>query len=384
VLDDPGAAHGRLLSESPVHRFDGFDPPFYTLSRYEDVASALKDVTTFSSRYGQGPRYTEERGMKSDPPMHTFFRRLVSKAFTPRAVAAMEPRIERIVEELIDAFVERGEADLHHELAFPLPTIVIAEMLGVPSEDRSKFKVWSDAWVAAMGSTTPEVFAGEIAEMRSYIHEHVAERHRREQAGLALPDDLVSALVVAEEEGKRLGADEIVNVVRQLLVGGNETTTSLITNALLRLTEQPGLLDRIREDPGLAELAVEESLRFDAPVLGLFRTTTCPVERHGVVIPEGAKVMLLYSAANRDPGVFEDPDSFSLDREAHEVRRHLAFGFGIHVCLGAGLARLEGRIVLQQVTRRLPGLEITAPPQRIEPFMLWGKATLPARWSSPA
>ncbi|UOY02495.1 cytochrome P450 [Blastococcus sp. PRF04-17] len=384
VLDDPGPAHARLLAECPVHRFEGFEPPFYTLSRYEDVAWALKDTTTFSSRYGQGPRFTEERGMKSDPPMHTFFRRLVSKAFTPRAVAAMEPRIDGIVTDLIDAFVDRGEGDLHHELAYPLPTIVIAEMLGVPAEDRDRFKAWSDAWVTAMGSTTPELWADEIAEMRGYIHEHVAERQRRDAAGLALPDDLVSALVVAEEDGERLDAEGIVNVVRQLLVGGNETTTSLLTNALLRLTEQPGLLDRIREDPALAEVAVEESLRFDAPVLGLFRTTTCPVERHGVVIPEGEKVMLLYSAANRDPAVFEDPDVFSLDRAAHEVRRHLAFGFGIHVCLGAGLARLEGRIVLQQVARRLRDLEITAPPQRIEPFMLWGKATLPARWTPPS
>jgi cytochrome P450 len=383
VLQDPGAAHARLLSECPVHRFDGFDPPFYSLSRHEDVTSALKDVDTFSSRYGQGLHYTEERSMKSDPPVHTFYRKLVSKAFTARAVAAMEPRIERAVTDLIDSFVDLGEADLHHELAFPLPTIVIAEMLGVPAEHRSKFKGWSDAWVAAMGSATPEIYAGEIADMRGYILEHVAERQRREQAGLAMPEDLVSALVVAEEEGQRLSADDIVNVVRQLLVGGNETTTSLLTNALLRLAERPGSLDRIRENPELAAVAVEESLRFDSPVLGLFRTTTCPVERHGVVIPEGAKVMLLYSAANRDPDVFEDPNSFSLDRDVHEARRHLAFGFGIHVCLGAALSRLEGRIVLQQVARRLPDLEITGTPERIEPFLLWGKATLPARWTVP-
>lgn len=383
TLADPMKATAPLREECPVHKFEGFDPPFYTLARYEDVLGALKDVETFSSQYGQGPHFTEERGMKSDPPTHTFFRRLVSKAFTARAVREMEPRIEEIVAGLIDSFVGEGEGDLHEQLAFPLPTIVIAEMLGVPEADRLKFKGWSDAWVAAMSAPDPTPFEPEIAEMRAYILEAVHARRGVEESQGELPDDLISALVLAEEDGERLRDGDIVNVVRQLLVGGNETTTSLITNVLARLMEDPSLLERVRADPSLADAAIEESLRFDAPVQGLFRTTTCPVEKHGEVIPEGAKVMLHFGSANRDDRVFSNAGDFSLDREAQELRSHVAFGHGIHVCLGAALSRLEGVVALRQVAQRLPDLELTGATERIEPFMLWGKRTMPARWTPP-
>lgn len=384
TLADPMVATAPLRDGCPVHMFEGFDPPFYTLARHEDVHDALKDVETYSSRYGQGPHFTEEkRGMKTDPPTHTFFRRLVSKAFTARAVREMEPRVEQIVSDLIDAFANDGEGDLHEHLAFPLPTIVIAEMLGVPESDRLKFKGWSDAWVAAMSAPDPTAFEGEIADMRAYILDAVRERRALEIRAQGLPDDLISALVVADEDGRRLEDNDIVNVVRQLLVGGNETTTSLITNVLLRLMEEPGLMERVRADPALVDVAIEESLRYDAPVQGLFRTTTCPVEKHGEVIPEGAKVMLHFGSANRDERTFSDADVFSLDREPQELRAHLAFGHGIHVCLGAALSRLEGAVALRQVVRRLPDLRLAGPTERIEPFMLWGRRTLPARWSPP-
>lgn len=384
VLDDPMGQTRALRDGCPVHHFEGFDPDFYTLSRYDDVLGALKDIDTFSSRYGQGPHFSEEKSMKSDPPTHTFFRSLVRKAFTARAVNAMEPRIEQIVSELLDSFEHLGEGDLHEHLAFPLPTIVIAEMLGVPDSDRRRFKGWSDAWVAAMSASDPTPYEPAIAEMRTYIVQVLTERRRSEAQGVALPDDLVSALLLAEEDGVRLQDEDIVNVVRQLLVGGNETTTSLITNVILRLLEQPDLLEQIRQDPTLAEVAIEESLRFDAPVLGLFRTTTCPVEKHGDVIPEGAKVMLHFGSANRDERAFSDPDAFRLDRESQELRSHLAFGHGIHVCLGAALSRLEGVIVLRQLAQRLPDLRLDGGPERIEPFMLWGRSTLPARWTVAA
>ncbi|GAA1916395.1 cytochrome P450 [Nocardioides hwasunensis] len=383
ALADPMGATAPLRAGCPVHRFDGFEPPFYTLSRHEDVLDALKDVETFSSRYGQGPHVTEERGMKSDPPTHTFFRRLVSKAFTARAVREMEGRIEEIVGELLDAFADRGEGDLHEHLAFPLPTIVIAEMLGVPESDRSRFKGWSDAWVAAMSAVDPTPYEPEIASMRAYILDAVHDRRALEKSGRTLPDDLISALVSAEENGERLRDEDVVNVVRQLLVGGNETTTSLITNVLLRLMQEPTLMARIVADPTLAEVAVEESLRHDAPVLGLFRTTTCPVRRDDTVIPAGAKVMLHFGSANHDEQAFTDPDAFSLDRDPQELRKHLAFGHGIHVCLGAALSRLEGTIALREVARRLPGLALAGTPERIEPFMLWGRSSLPARWDVP-
>ena len=383
VLRDPGPASQWLLSSCPAHRFDGFDPPFWTLSRYEDVLAATRDSATFSSRYGQGPHFTEERGMKSDAPVHTFFRKLVAQAFTPRAVERMAPRIENIVRELIDGFVQRGEADLYEEFASPLPTIVIAEMLGVPAHDRSMFKVWSDAWVAAMGAADPAPYQQRIREMRSYLLEQVVVRQERLASGGEPSDDLITSLVRAEDGGERLSGEDVVNVVRQLLVGGNETTASLLTNLLVRLTDEPGRLARLAEEPALVDAAVEESLRFDSPVLGLFRTTTCPVEKHGTVIPAGAKVMLHFGAANRDPSVFDEPDSFSLDRDPAQLRKHLAFGSGVHVCIGAALSRLEGRIALRQLVERLPGLTITGPTERVAPFMLWGRASLPARWDVP-
>ena len=381
TLADPAPAYQQLLDQCPVHRYDGFDPPFYSLSRYADVQEALRDVATYSSHYGQGPNMIVPGSMQSDPPQHTFFRRLVQQAFTPRAIADMKPRIEALVAELIDGFVGDGHADLHDTIAYPLPTIVIAQMLGVPDEDRARFKRWSDASVAALGSPNPELYREDRAALGAYLTDQAHQRLAMEAAGEPLPDDLISRLIVAEQDGRRLTDAEMVGLANQLLVGGNETTTSLITNALVRLTEVPERWQRLRNDPRLVDVAIEESLRFDPPVLGLFRTTTCPVTLHGVEMPTEAKVMLLYAAANRDPTVFDDPNSFSLDRDVDELRRHhLSFGYGIHVCLGAALSRLEARIALRQLAARLPRLRLTATPERITPFLLWGRKTLPAAW----
>ena len=319
--------------------------------------------------------------MKCDAPVHTLFRTLVRKAFTARAVAEMQPRIEVMVTELLDGFAGRGEADLHDEFASPLPTDVIADMLGLPPGQARSLKRWTDAFVAAMGSTTPERYRSEIAEMDAYLVERIRQRQAMASAAEPLPPDLITGLVLAEESGERLGTDDILNVVRQLLIGGNETTTSLITNALVRLTERPELYEQVRADPDLIDVVIEESLRFDSPVRGLFRTTTRAVELHGEVIPADGKLMLLFGAANRDPDAFTDPGTFRLDRDLPQLRSHLAFGFGVHVCLGAALARLEARVALRALVPRLPELELTAPPERIEPFMLWGKRTLPARWT---
>jgi cytochrome P450 len=383
VLADPFPAYAALRERCPVHRFDGFDPPFFSLSRHADVQAALRDHRGFSSHYGQGPNMVVPGSMQSDPPQHTFFRRLVQQAFTPRAVADLEPRIAALVAELVDAVAPLGAADLHDAVAYPLPTIVIAQLLGVPETDRADFKRWSDAAVAALGSPDPERFRDERAELHRYLVEQARWRRERDAAGEALGDDLISRLVVAEIDGRRLTDAEFVALAVQLLVGGNETTTSLITNAIVRLTEVPARWARLRAEPQLVEVAVEESLRFDPPVLGLFRTTTRPMELHGVELPAEAKVMLLYAAANRDPSVFDEPDEFSLDRDLDELRRHhLSFGFGIHLCIGAALARLEARVALTHLAARLANLRLTAEPQRITPFLLWGRRTLPCAWDA--
>lgn len=374
-LAEPSSAYEALLTRAPVYRCTDFEPPFYLLSRHADVGAALRDIDTFSSEFGQGPRFTPPAGMLSDPPQHTLFRGLVQQAFTPRAIDALSGRIEQLADELLDDCARRGDFDLHDDFAFPLPVIVIAEMLGVPAGDLHLFKHWSDASVAAMGSERPQAYAADLAAMADYLRDRVHDARRADA-----PESLIRALVQAEADGRRLADDEILSVLTQLLVGGNETTTSLITNAVWRLLERPALWRRLADDVSLVPAAVEESLRFDPPVLGLFRNTTRPVALHGVEIPAGSKVMLHYGAANRDPAVFADADTFSLDRPP---KRHLAFGLGVHFCLGAQLARLEGRIALTRLVTRFPDLTLLDAGERIAPFFLWGRRRLPVRAQPP-
>lgn len=374
VLAHPATVYPLWLERHPVYLCRDFDPPFYVLSRQADVAAALRDIGTFSSRFGQGPRFTPPSGMMSDPPQHTLFRSLVQQAFTPRAVETMAGRIERLAEELLSGCADRDVVDVHDDYAFPLPVIVIAEMLGVPASDRHRFKHWSDAAVAAMGAERPDAYASDLAAMAGYLRARI-----REARAPGAPDDLISGLVRADSDGARLADDEILSVLTQLLVGGNETTTSLIANTVWRLLERPDLWRAVVADPARIPAAVEESLRFDPPVLGLFRNTTRAITLHGVEIPAGSKVMLHYGAANRDPRVYEDPDTFRLDRPP---QRHLAFGLGVHFCLGAQLARLEARVALERLAARCPDLAFIDAGERIAPFFLWGRRRLPARTST--
>ncbi|MEZ5597382.1 MAG: cytochrome P450 [Pseudomonadales bacterium] len=368
VLADPASAYGWLLEQSPVHRVDAFDPPFYVLSRYEDVNRALRDITTFSSEFGQGPRFTPPRGMLSDPPQHTFFRSLVQEAFKPAAVEALRAPIMALADELLAAQAGRQAWDLHDDYAFPLPVIVISNLLGVPPEDRQRFKQWSDASVAAMGAEDPTPWEADLAAMGAYLVA-IIESHRQ------APDrqTVVGTLVRARQDGRGLDDGEILGVLTQLLVGGNETTTSAITNMVWRLLERPALWARVVADESCHEAVVEESLRFDPPVLGLYRNTTRAVTLHGTTIPAGSKVMLHYAAANRDPRIWEAPDDFRLDRGG----RHMSFGLGVHFCLGAQLARLEALCALRCLVRRFPKLALSSAGERITPFFLWGRKHLP-------
>jgi len=382
TLADPAPGWRVLLDEHPVHYYADFDPPFYCLSRYQDVEAALRDIETFSSEHGQGPRVTPPQGMLSNPPQHTFFRGLVQQAFTPRVIAALSDRIIAISHELADA-IEAGdpEFDLHDDYAAPLPVIVISELLGVPADHRRQFKAWSDAQVAAMGAPDPTAYAAPMAELAAYLMDHIATRRRllgSEQSGDAdVPDDLTTALLRARtESGQQLSDDDVLSVASQLLVGGNETTTSLITNLMWRVLQVPARWQRLVEEPDLIERAIEESLRYDPPVLGLYRTTTRDVRLHGTTIPEGAKVYLIYAAANRDQRTFANPDEFQLDRPRG---RHLAFGLGVHFCLGAQLARLEARVAVRTLCERLSSLTLVDDGQRIAPFFLWGRSHLTVR-----
>ncbi|MBI1182509.1 MAG: cytochrome P450 [Alphaproteobacteria bacterium] len=371
-LRDPASAYARLHAQEPVPLLADHAPPFYTLTRHADVEAALRNIEAFSSEFGQGPRFTPPSGMLSDPPQHTFYRRLVQQAFTPAAVKALAGRIGALAGELLEGVANHDEFDVHDDYAFPLPVVIIAELLGVPRDAIQKFKLWSDASVEAMGAEDPAPWVPELERMGRYIQDQISLRREMETP----PDDLITRLVLAESDGARLDDQEIGSVIRQLLVGGNETTTSLITNAVWRLLERRELWECVVADPSLVDRAIEESLRFDPPVLGLFRNTTREVTVSGVTIPEGTKVMMHYAAANRDPAVFDDPDTFSLDRQN---RRHLAFGLGVHFCLGAELARLEARTALATIVARFPDLRLVDAGERIKPFFLWGRRRLPVR-----
>lgn len=380
VLEDPNAHWAELHAHDPVPWTGDFDPPFYTLTRYADVLNALRDVETFASRYGQGPRFQEGIALLSDPPLHTRFRKMLQKAFTPGRIRALAPRIEEIAHEQLDEIerkIARGDKtfELHDAMACPLPVIVIAEILGVPAGDRQDFKRWSDAAVEALGSEDPRPLARDLGELDAYLAHAIATARDGTRRG----DDLITALVDASTDAGDVSDLQIRAVVQQLLVGGNETTTSLITNAVWRLLEVPSRWQRLRDDPDLIPNVLEESLRFDPPVLGLYRSTTRSVTVRGVEIPERSKVFLSYAAANRDPDVFDDPHLFDLGRSPDAVRPHLSFGHGIHFCIGAALARLEASTALRVLLQRLPHLTLEGPGERIAPFFLWGRSALPLR-----
>lgn len=383
VLEDPATAHRWLREHCPVHHYERFQPPFFTLSRHDDVLEALRDIETFSSEWGQSPIPSKQGGMLDDPPGHTMFRRMTLSAFTPRAVERMAPVVEALAEELIDGMTAGGatSGDLHEGIACPLPVITIARMLGVAEEDRHDFKEWSDASVKGMnGDAASRDWAH--AHLDAYFTGEMARRRDAMAAGTEPPDDLTTGLVRAAAAAPRPIEDaELLGVLKQLLIGGNETTTSLITNAVWRLCEVPERWQALVDDPSLVDVAIEESLRYDSPVLGLFRMNTCPVTLHGVEIPADSKVHLLYASANRDADAWEDPDEFRLDRDVADLRRrHLAFGYGVHFCLGAPLARLEARAALTALARRLPRLRLDGPMERIAPFLLFGKSRQPVRW----
>ncbi|MEN3974207.1 cytochrome P450 [Emcibacter sp. SYSU 3D8] len=379
VMADPANGHRQLLSACPVHRCDELNPPFYTLSLYEDVANALQDIETFSSRHGQGPAFQDPIGMLCDPPQHSYFRKLVQGAFTPKKVNELRAPVVELTAGLIEN-VLRGPAafDLHDAIAFPLPVIIISRLLGVPEQDLDRFKMWSDMQVSIMGAKDPAPYAAEQAVFQSYMTAHLLGRQARIAAGEAVPDDLLTLVANARDEhGKFVPQSDALSVLNQLLVGGNETTTSLITNLMWRLLERPERWKMLVENPDLIDSAIEESLRYDPPVLGLYRNTTRDVTLHGQTIPANSKVLINYAAANRDPAVFERPDEFDITRPR---KRHMAFGHGIHFCIGAPTARLEAEVALRALAERMPDLRLVDPGERIGPFFLWGRRKLPVAW----
>ncbi len=387
VIADPYPVFHRLRAEDPVH-WSGILGG-WVLTRYSDVKGALTDprlsadrITPFLKHQAKGGRSEVlELGRRvgmwavfTDPPAHTRLRGLMNKAFTPRAVELVRPRIQEIVDELIDRVRNLGRMDVIRDVAYPLPVTVIAEMLGVPKEDRERLKTWSDELALFIGSAlaTPDKYerAGHsIIELSEYFRSLIAARRAHAH------DDMLSALIAAEERGAGLSEDELVATCVLLLFAGHETTTNLIGNGLLALLRDSNQLEVLRAEPSLAPLAVEELLRYDGPTQAMVRVAAEDMKIGDKRIKRGDRIFAIINAANRDPAQFADPDRLDLRREPN---RHIAFGFGIHFCIGAPLARLEGQIAFATLLGRLSDLELlTTAPEWLDSVVFRGVKSLP-------
>ena len=361
TAQDPYPTYAKLRARDPVHRSRLMNAWVFT--RYADADAILRDHRRFSSdprkrtaarrQQASLPNVEEPSMLFLDPPDHTRLRALVNKAFTPRAVAALEPRIREIMTTLLDAVDDPSAFDLMKAVAKPLPVIVIAEMLGIPPEDRAQFAVWSDQRARILEPTlTPEERETAEAAMQAldeYLRPIISERRA------APRDDIISALAQAEEEGDTLTEREVLVMLRLLLVAGNETTTNLIGNGVLALLRHPDQLAALRGDAALIPSAVEELLRFDSPVQVDLRSALDDCDVNGFRVRRGDNVVILLGAANRDPDRFPAPDRLDVRRAE---QNHLAFGRGIHHCLGAPLARLEGRVVLEALLERFRSIRL--------------------------
>ena len=362
---DPYAVYANLRDRDPVHRTRLTNG--WTLARYADVDRLLRDHRRFSNAQ-RNLGYTDYLTMLDmDPPDHTRLRALVSQAFTPRAVARLQPRIQQICDDLLDAAEAQGRFDLMEALAFPLPVITIAEMLGVPSEDRDRFKAWSRDVALTI---EPLLSRAEIhrvrtafEKLRQYFRDLIEQRQRRPQ------DDMITALLAAEEAGDRLNREELIMTLLLLLVAGHETTRNLIGNGMLALLRHPDQLQRLRAEPDLLDSAVHELLRYDSPVQFDGRIAREDVTIGGKRIRKGQRVVGLIGSANRDPEVFARPDRLDIGRRQ---KTHIAFGRGIHHCLGSSLALLEGRIVFASLLRRFASIQLAEEPEYAGRLVLRG------------
>lgn len=382
---DPYPAYRRLRDDDPVHRHD--DPPFWALSRFEDIWAATRDADAFSSARGL-TFYPDEIGtlglaptiVMLDPPRHTVLRRLISHGFTPRRIAGLEDRLREFVRSRIRLMERRaadGETpDLHQDFSSPLPTFALAHLLGVPEADRARF----DPWVSALTTLQDDGLdlkslkddaVAAVAEMFAYFTDMIAAR-RADQSG-----DLISALHAAEVDGESLTDWDILGFCFVMVAGGNDTTGNLISHGVALLDGDHAQRERLAADPSLIPNALMEFLRLEASVQALARTTTRPVTLHGTEIPAGEKVMMLFGSANRDEREF-GPSAGDLD-VTREIPRHLGFSSGVHFCIGSHLAKLQARVALEELLSAHPDVGVDREnARRISSPFTRGWVSLPA------
>ena len=368
VLADPYDLYEKLRRKDPIHRMRLIDA--WAISSYRDVDAILRDHARFSNQGLPTDTYVRigPLGMLAlDPPDHTRLRALVSRAFTPKSVAALQPKVEQIADDLLHAIGGQTRFDLMNAFAFPLPVIVIAQMLGVHTEDLDRFKAWSNLISLSIEPILDDENIKRArqarVELEAYFEEIIAQRRRKPQA------DLTSDLVAAEEAGDRLTHAELVTTLILLLVAGNETTRNLIGNGMLALLRNPDQFQRLRRQPDLLDQAIHEFLRYDPPVQMDRRIALEDVEIRNKRIRAGQPVISLIGAANRDPTVFSDPHTLDIGRKKTS---HLSFGRGIHYCLGASLAVMEAKVAFAALLKRYASIQLSAEPVRRHQITLRG------------
>ena len=387
---NPYPGYALLRKEAPVHEMQPFG--VFAVSRHEDVLHVLKTPEVFSSA-GMRAMMTGQTGMmgsgqrssaltdsnsviSSDPPIHDRLRAVVNRGFTPRRMAELEPRVRAIAKDCLASLPASGEVDFVQALSMPLPVRVIAELLGVPSERLHDFKRWSDAIVTSAtgvsGDGDPEIALKAREEFLDYFAGAIQERRRSPN------DDLISTLIRAEEGEGTLSEGEVLAFTVLLLVAGNETTTNLLGNALLALTAHPEQLAKVTDNPEMIPGVVEEALRYDSPVQAVFRQTAADTELCGVPIPKEKMVMVLLGSANHDEEWLANAEQFDVTRE---LKGHIGFGFGLHFCLGASLARLEARVALEEFFGRCKNVErATSNVEWIDSLILRGPKSVRIRF----
>jgi len=385
----PHEAFKALRAEAPVHWQKEPDngPGFWTVTKYRDLITVSKDNRTFSSYQGGTNIFDVAEAelaqiraimLNMDPPAHSKYRKLVSQVFVPRLIGALEPHVRELTRQIVDKVVARGECDFVADIAAELPLQVIAEFLGVPVEDRKKIFDWSNRLI---GFDDPEFQTsmedGRMAAMEIYMYaNHLAEQRRERPQ-----NDIVTRLLEGAVDGERLSEQEFDSFFLLLAIAGNETTRNLISGGILALVEHRDQWDRLRQNPALMPTAVEEMLRWVSPVMHFRRTATRDVELGGQQIKTGQKVVMFYPSANRDEDVFANPETFDIGRTPNE---HVAFGIGEHFCIGSNLARLEIRVIFEELVRRLPDLELAGPVRRLRSNFINGIKTMPIRFTPEA